>query len=122
MDDDILKEIADGKIQEEMEITTLFEIEIGKELDKFKEILAKYKDPNSGTVKRLLSESPGGSGVKLPKIYIKKFTGDPMQWQQFEDTFDATITGNERISDVEKFTYLRGYLSGEAEKRYYVNW
>ena len=67
-------------------------------------------------MKRLLSESPGGSGVKLPKIYIKKFTGDPMQWQQFEDTFDATITGNERISDVEKFTYLREYLSGEAEK------
>ena len=29
MDDDILKEIADDKIQEEMEIATLFEINTG---------------------------------------------------------------------------------------------
>ena len=116
MDDEILNEVTDDKLEEEMEISTQVEIEIGKELDKFKEILSRYKNPNSGTVKRTLSESPGGGGVKLPKIYIKRFTGDPIQWQQFEDTFDATITRNERISDVEKFTYLRGYLSGEAEK------
>ena len=116
LDDDILNEMAEDNLQEEMEIATLFEIEIGKELDKFKDILSKYKDPNSGTVKRLLSESHGGIGVKLPKIYIKQFTGDPIKWQQFEDTFDATITRNGSISEVEKFTYLRGYLSGEAEK------
>ena len=45
LDDEILNEIAEDNLQEEMEIATLFEIEIGKELDKFKDILSKYKDP-----------------------------------------------------------------------------
>ena len=84
-------------------MATQFEIEIGKELDIFKEVPSKYKGHNSDIVKRLLSESPGRGGVKLPKIYIKKFTGDSIEWQQFEDTFDARVTRNERsINDGEK--------------------
>ena len=56
------------------------------------------------------------TGVKLPKICIKKFCGDPTVWQQFHETFEATVHRNERISDIEKFSYLKGYLTGAAEK------
>ena len=105
---------------EDMEIATQFEIKISKETDKFREILLKSKEVNNATVTRSVSESSTiTSGVKVPKIFIKRFSGDPLQWQQFENTFDATITKNENvtlknlricedISDIEKFTYLRG--------------
>ena len=55
-------------------------------------------------------------GVKLPKISIKKFIGDPTMWQQFHETFQAPVHQNESLSDVEKFTYLQGFLGGYAEK------
>ena len=141
LNDSILDDIAEDQMENDMELATLFEIEIMKEIDRFKEKLsAKEKvEPSvpevvkkengersetlpeigtqlvTGTVTR-----PGLSSskysVRLPKIEIKKFRGDPVQWQQFADTFDATITNNEHISDVEKFTYLRGLLEGEAER------
>ena len=37
-------------------------------------------------------------------------------WQQFYDTFEASIDKNENLSNVQKFTYLQGYLEGPALK------
>ena len=53
-------------------------------------------------------------GVKLPKIKIKTFDGDAMNWKAFIEAFDATIDIRVNISPIEKFTYLRGFLSGDA--------
>lgn len=46
----------------------------------------------------------------------KRFCDDPLQWQQFYDTFKATIIDNTSLSKIENFTYLRSNLSGDAEK------
>ena len=37
-------------------------------------------------------------------------------WQQFYDTFEASIDKNENLSNVQKFTYLQGYLERPALK------
>ena len=37
-------------------------------------------------------------------------------WQQLYVTFEATIDRNENLSNVQKFTYLQGYLEGPALK------
>ena len=37
--------------------------------------------------------------VKLPKIFIKRFTGEPTEWAQFFDTFQATVDANSSLSD-----------------------
>ena len=37
-------------------------------------------------------------------------------WQQFYDAFEASIDKNENLSNVQKFTYLQGYLEGPALK------
>ena len=124
LNDTVLDDIAEDQMENEMESATLFEIDIMKEIDRFKEKLsAKVKvEPSIHEVAKeergetLPSLSSSKYSVRLPKIEIKKFHGDPVQWQQFADTFDATITSNEHISDVEKFTYLRGFLEGEAER------
>ena len=50
------------------------------------------------------------TGVKLPKFVLQKFDGDILRWKQFEESFKVAVHKNERISNVEKFTYLLGYL------------
>ena len=42
------------------------------------------------------------------------FSGDPLQWQSFWDHFRATIHENESMSDLDRFNYLKRYLSGKA--------
>ena len=52
--------------------------------------------------------------VKLPKLQIEKFSGDPKQYRAFRDAFDLVVNENNDLTDVEKFTYLRSYLTGDA--------
>ncbi|KRZ15249.1 hypothetical protein T11_16503 [Trichinella zimbabwensis] len=57
----------------------------------------------------------GSSNVRLPKLEIKKFSGEYHDWHRFHDEFEATINSNKNLSLVEKFNYLRSLLSGNAE-------
>ena len=52
--------------------------------------------------------------VKIPKLQIVKFSGDPKQYRAFRDAFDLVANRNNDLTDVEKFTYLRSYLTGDA--------
>ena len=52
--------------------------------------------------------------VKLPKLQIEKFSGDPKQYCTFRVSFDLVATENNDLTDIEKFTYLRSYLTGDA--------
>ena len=57
-----------------------------------------------------------GTTVKLPKLVIKPFSGDPLEWLTFWNSFKSSVHENTEISDIDKTNYLRGYLSGEAAK------
>ena len=50
----------------------------------------------------------------LPKIEIKEFSGDPKEFQSFIDCFESSLSIYE-ITDVQKFTYLKKYLTDDAE-------
>ncbi len=52
--------------------------------------------------------------TKLPKLYMKKFNGDPKQWQQWWDSFSAAVHDNTVISNIDKFTYLRSLVESTA--------
>ena len=54
--------------------------------------------------------------INLPKINIKSFGGDPLQWLTFWDSFSAAIDKNHGLSDIEKMNYLNGMLKGEAAR------
>lgn len=54
------------------------------------------------------------SAVKLPKIDMISFAGDKTKWIEFWDYFQSAVHKNKKLSDVEKFTYLKGKLYGEA--------
>ena len=54
--------------------------------------------------------------VKIPRIDIKKFSGDATEWQTFFDSFEVDVHSNNKISSIEKTNYLLSYLTGEALK------
>ena len=54
--------------------------------------------------------------INLPKINIKSFGGDPLEWLTFWDNFSAAIDENLELSDVGKMNYLNGMLKGEAAR------
>ena len=42
--------------------------------------------------------------IRLPKFELKKF-GQILKWQEFWDTFEATIHRNPILQPIDKFTY-----------------
>ena len=54
--------------------------------------------------------------INLLKLVLKKFSGNLIMWQQFNDIFEAAINKNENLSNFQKFPYLQGYLEGPALK------
>ena len=53
-------------------------------------------------------------GVKLPKLNISKFSGDFTQWKAFWDIFNTSVHKRTDLDQIEKFTYLKGLLEGDA--------
>ena len=51
--------------------------------------------------------------VKLPKLEIKPFDGQPENWHEFWDSFNCTIHQSD-ISNVQKMTYLKNVVIGSA--------
>ena len=52
--------------------------------------------------------------AKLPKLSLKKFTGNPIDWQSFYDSYSTAVHNNNTLSKVDKFNYLKTLLEGPA--------
>ncbi|XP_055584881.1 uncharacterized protein LOC129737746 [Uranotaenia lowii] len=58
---------------------------------------------------------PGtNSRVKLPEIRLPSFGCLTREWVTFRDTFRSLIHLNDQLSTMDKFTYLRSSLTGDA--------
>ena len=53
---------------------------------------------------------------RLPKLSLPYFSGDPLTWQTFWDSFDAAVNSNASLTGVQKFNYLRAQLQGDAAR------
>ena len=100
-----LSELENELIKRQKEENSKFEklLEMQTQL---MEKLAVQSDKKTGTVPK--------ESVKLPKLDIPSFKGDIMRFQEFWDAFDACINKNYTLSPIEKFTYLRSKLEGDA--------
>ena len=54
--------------------------------------------------------------IHLPKLNIDKYAGDIEEFREFMDIFQVSIHRNRRLTDVEKFMYLKSYLEGDAKE------
>ncbi|KAI5750910.1 hypothetical protein M8J77_002368 [Diaphorina citri] len=52
--------------------------------------------------------------VKLPTVSIPPFSGDIASFPAFKSLFDELIHSNPELGDIQKFTYLRSFLQGQA--------
>ena len=52
--------------------------------------------------------------AKLPKLDARHFHGKIDEWQEFLDCYESSIHSNPNLSDVDKFSYLRGLLGRAA--------
>ncbi|XP_062551973.1 uncharacterized protein LOC134217211 [Armigeres subalbatus] len=52
--------------------------------------------------------------VKLPELKLPSFSGKLREWITFRDSFISMIHGNEHLPPIDKFTYLRSSLAGDA--------
>ena len=53
----------------------------------------------------------------LPKLTLPIFSaGDPLTWQTFWDSFYVSIHANPNLSHIQKFTYLKAQLQGDAAR------
>ena len=51
---------------------------------------------------------------RLPKLHLPTFSGSPLDWQGFWDSFQAAVHSNPVLDNVQKFNYLRTQLLDEA--------
>ena len=65
-----------------------------------------------------LDAGPGGATaggkVKLPKITLPHFKGNPIYWTAFWDSYESAVHLNDALSDVDKFKYLGSLLEKSA--------
>ena len=54
--------------------------------------------------------------TRLPKLDLPQFSGNLLYWQSFWDSFEAAIHNNTVLTGVQKLSYLRAQLKGEASK------
>lgn len=52
--------------------------------------------------------------VKLPKLELPSYNGDKIKFKEFWDAFEATVHRNHKLSNIEKFNYLRSKLTETA--------
>ena len=48
--------------------------------------------------------------MKLPKIQLRKFNGNPMNFMSFLEKFESAVHSNSNLSEIEKFCYLKKLL------------
>ena len=83
-------------------------------IKKSKEILTTLLYKNDEDKLSAVSTFSKNTGVKLPKLNLKRFTGEPLEWKSFMETFDAAVNSRPNLSNIEKFTYLKSFLEGIA--------
>ena len=52
--------------------------------------------------------------LRLPKLNMETYDGNPLSYRSFMDSFESSVDSDTRLSDIDKFLYLRGLLRGKA--------
>ena len=109
-EEEIEKEIDDAGLFRENVRTTLLEIE-----EKLKNLVirditeSRTRHEGANAVAR-----GGASFTKLPRLPLRKYYGKPHEWQEFWDSFKASVDSNPSLSNCLKLEYLKAQCEGEA--------
>ena len=116
-DHGILNLLKQDEREKVLEINLTWEDNAHRLFAKVQRCFGKLKTSNSSIVSHDSSPSEPSTSqvkIKLPKLELPKFRGDITQWQGFWDQFNTSIHENTSLSDIEKFNYLRTFLTDSA--------
>ena len=134
LDEDILELTPQDAIDNEIERADQYQEDVQGVLAKLSKSLAPPPAPATTrppaaplavpvtTPPAVITPAPGGRAttavhatrVKLPRLTLPHFSGNPAKWTTFWDSFESAIHSNTRLSEVDKFNYLRSLLEGSA--------
>lgn len=89
-------------------------VELQKQMNSI--VVDQMKAQHEFLEKQELKEKELATTVKLPKLDMISFSGDKLRWTEFWDAFENAVHNNKKLSNIEKFNYLKGKLSGEAHR------
>ena len=104
--------LDDNELSEYLKNSTAFNMKLKKSKRKLQKFLEYH--PESSVLTEIRRDARQNGGVKLPKIVLRKFSGDSLDWKSFKETFEAAVHSSDSISNIEKFTYLKTYLDKSA--------
>ena len=107
----IILQIPGEDMEAELETVNAFQTDVQMALADIQEALRGY---TSGVK---MEEADGGKrnvAIKLPKLNLRRFNGDPRNWFPFWDSFEGAIHKWKDLTERDKFDYLKGLLDGEA--------
>ena len=113
--DDVLKSLEAEKVEQDtiesfQIILPVNSLEATIDI-KLEELVLKER---SSTASSVSVASSSRQTCKLPKMELPVFRGDPLLWQGFWDQYRIAIHENESLTDIDRFNYLKRFLSGEA--------
>ncbi|XP_065061319.1 uncharacterized protein LOC135688408 [Rhopilema esculentum] len=131
LDEKILELIADEEtesetegvdpISKEIEDSAGFQEKVNSAILYVQECLlpeesTRRKNSNISVDSLSLNESSRKVRAKLPKLELKKFSGKPQEWSEFWDSFVSAVHGNDELSTIDKFAYLKFYLEDSPSR------
>ena len=131
LDDEMIDLLTGEDLQEDIINTEIEEVELFKEkihesiymIDEALSLLTPNEENNSTTgsiattsvQQSIQTQRSSQRRARLPELEVKKFSGKIHEWQEFWDSFESAVDGNEDLKDVDKFAYLRGLLEEPAK-------
>ena len=104
----ILEEDVD--CESESDVAMEAELKIRDTLETLRTFLSTKSKSPTHSLPRADETSRQFTQVKLPKFDIKPFSGNPVEWKTFIDSFTAAVDKNISISNIEKMGCFMGFL------------
>ena len=114
LEDETIDICENEEQQEQLVIeSTDYAIYTKQNIARFSEFLNKIFSTNADRQVQSNVEK-ASANVRLPKLEILKFAGEPKKRQTFIDSHETAINSSSNLHNIEKFNYLRCYLEGDA--------
>ncbi|XP_046865017.1 uncharacterized protein LOC124459588 [Xenia sp. Carnegie-2017] len=113
-----IEDLEEDVLLSEIEEAGLLRTEMKESIRRLEEALIPVVESEHNSVRSIEDEqalSRRNVRVKLSKLELQKFDGKIEHWQEFWDSFCSSVDQNAELSDVDKFSYLRGLLKDKAK-------
>ena len=81
--------LDDNELCEYLKNLAAFNMKLKKSKRKLQKFLEYH--PDSSVPIEIRRDARRNDGVKLPKIVLRRFSGDPLDWKSFKETFEAAL-------------------------------